>query len=34
LESAEEQLRAVNDFFAEQKTSGEKLRYDEVREKA
>ncbi len=33
LESAEEQLRAVNDFFAEQKTSGEKLRYDEVREK-
>ena len=32
LESAEEQLRAVNDFFAEQKTSGEKLRYDDVRE--
>ena len=34
LESAEAQLRAVNEFFAEQKTSGEKLRYDEVREKA
>ena len=32
LESAEAQLRAVNEFFAEQKTSGEKLRYDDVRE--
>ena len=32
LEGAEEQLRAVNNFFAEQKTSGEKLRYDDVRE--
>lgn len=34
LESVEEQLRAVNDFFAEQKTSGEALRYDDVREHA